>query len=155
MLSKPPQIRRTLDPTIDWDTRFNECVRKVNEGRSLGRRARKQWELHNGLIPPGYVIHHIDRDRRNNSIENLQMLTRSDHGKLHQEEDDHLYPRRVVSRHIHRAAYMKTYRKTKTEPHNCGWCGRKYYRDIYGKTKTCSHSCGSHLFWSLKKQLVK
>lgn len=36
-------------------------------------------------IPKGCVIHHIDLDIDNNSIENLQLLTISEHMKLHQE----------------------------------------------------------------------
>jgi hypothetical protein len=40
----------------------------------------------NGLteMPEGYVIHHIDLDPTNNDIENLQLMTPSDHTKLHQ-----------------------------------------------------------------------
>jgi len=36
-------------------------------------------------IPEGYVIHHIDRNKQNNSIENLQLMTKSKHTKLHNE----------------------------------------------------------------------
>lgn len=36
-------------------------------------------------VPKGCVIHHIDLDIDNNSIENLQLLTISEHMKLHQE----------------------------------------------------------------------
>lgn len=36
-------------------------------------------------IPKGCVIHHIDMNIDNNSIENLQLLTISEHMKLHQE----------------------------------------------------------------------
>jgi hypothetical protein len=34
-------------------------------------------------FPKGYVIHHIDENRLNNDISNLQLLTRSEHQKLH------------------------------------------------------------------------
>jgi len=36
-------------------------------------------------IPKGCVIHHIDHNVDNNNIENLQLLTISEHMKLHQE----------------------------------------------------------------------
>ncbi len=41
------------------------------------------WEEHNGPVPEGMVIHHIDGTKINNNIENLQMMTPSDHVSLH------------------------------------------------------------------------
>lgn len=41
------------------------------------------WEYYNGEIPDGYDIHHIDRNKDNNDIANLQMLSRTEHMKLH------------------------------------------------------------------------
>jgi hypothetical protein len=41
------------------------------------------WENHNGDIPSDMDIHHIDGNKDNNEIENLKMLSRSDHRKEH------------------------------------------------------------------------
>lgn len=42
------------------------------------------WEFFNNRkLPDGYCIHHIDFDKGNNSIENLQLLTLSEHAQLH------------------------------------------------------------------------
>ena len=41
------------------------------------------WEKHNGKIPEGYDIHHIDGNKSNNDISNLQIMTKSEHIKLH------------------------------------------------------------------------
>lgn len=42
------------------------------------------WENATGKkIPPGYEIHHIDGDGKNNSIENLMMLSHAEHMALH------------------------------------------------------------------------
>lgn len=35
------------------------------------------WEMFNGAIPEGMEIDHIDRDSRNNRIENLRLATRT------------------------------------------------------------------------------
>ena len=41
------------------------------------------WEDYNGKLPEGYEVHHKDFDRSNNDISNLQLLTASEHRKLH------------------------------------------------------------------------
>lgn len=41
------------------------------------------WEYHNGPRPPKTHIHHIDKDKSNNNIENLQVVSTSDHIRLH------------------------------------------------------------------------
>lgn len=41
------------------------------------------WELVNGEIPDGFVIHHINGDCSDNSIGNLIAVNRSDHRKIH------------------------------------------------------------------------
>jgi hypothetical protein len=35
-------------------------------------------------IPDGFVVHHIDGDKKNNSIDNLSLMTKSAHSTLHQ-----------------------------------------------------------------------
>lgn len=41
------------------------------------------WEIHNGPIPDGMEVHHIDEDKANNTIENLQLLDARTHQRLH------------------------------------------------------------------------
>lgn len=40
------------------------------------------WEKHNGKIPPDHDIHHIDSNRVNNDISNLEIYTKSEHASL-------------------------------------------------------------------------
>ena len=46
------------------------------------------WEYYNGKVPKGYEVHHIDGDKNNNNIENLMILTKSDHLKIHASQMD-------------------------------------------------------------------
>lgn len=41
------------------------------------------WEFYNGKIPEGYHVHHKDGDKENNNIENLEVLSPSEHHKIH------------------------------------------------------------------------
>lgn len=44
---------------------------------------RAVWTHHNGTIPDGFHIHHIDEDTENNDITNLMCVSNSDHRKIH------------------------------------------------------------------------
>lgn len=41
------------------------------------------WSYYNGEIPKGYDIHHIDGDRYNNDISNLECIESHEHKRLH------------------------------------------------------------------------
>lgn len=44
---------------------------------------RLEWERHHGKPPKGAIVHHIDGNKLNWHISNLQLLSRSDHLKRH------------------------------------------------------------------------
>ncbi len=57
------------------------CMKKTENYRWI-------WIKHNGEIPKDengqtYEIHHIDRNRDNNSIENLQCVSKREHAQIH------------------------------------------------------------------------
>lgn len=39
------------------------------------------WETNRTPIPPKHDIHHIDKNRQNNSIENLELLPKAEHSR--------------------------------------------------------------------------
>lgn len=41
------------------------------------------WEKHNKPIPKGYVIHHKNKDKKDNRMENLELMKLEEHTKLH------------------------------------------------------------------------
>ena len=52
----------------------------INQGKLLHRLI---YEEHYGPIPEGFHIHHLDNDKTNCSPENLLLLSKSNHHKLH------------------------------------------------------------------------
>lgn len=56
---------RMVDVVVDGK-RYTEYVHRI------------VWMLHHGVIPEGKVIDHIDRDKMNNTIENLRLVDYSD-----------------------------------------------------------------------------
>lgn len=47
------------------------------------------WMNVNGEIPQNLDIHHIDGNKDNNEIQNLELITRSEHQKKHWNQGDH------------------------------------------------------------------
>lgn len=56
---------------------------KVAEPSVWRPRAAVVWEAENGPVPRGYLVHHRDRDTLNDSIANLELLSRSAHALEH------------------------------------------------------------------------
>ena len=57
-----------------------------NQGKLLHRLI---YEEHYGPIPEGFHIHHLDNDKTNCSPENLLLLSKSNHHKLHMNKTNH------------------------------------------------------------------
>lgn len=65
---------------------YQRAFVKIAEPNKWRERAKVVWEEANGPLVYGCVIHHIDHNPINDAIENLQMLTKSEHMREHRGE---------------------------------------------------------------------
>ena len=119
------------------------------------------WIRENGPIPDGYDVHHIDFDKTNNSIDNLVLLTKSEHHSLHGK----IVPTKVIACKVcgtvairrHNSLFCSNACKSKWRRESgrdditiiCDCCGKEFKRSKYkinkGKPNCCSYSCASRL----------
>ena len=58
------------------------------------------WKSHNGEIPTGFHIHHLDGNKSNNSIENLQCIHAKEHLQIHITEERRQFCRESEERRV-------------------------------------------------------
>ena len=121
------------------------------------------WEFYNGAIPDGFCIHHIDRNRANNDISNLELVERRAHavyhGKLLTEEErqrrrENLtvtarpkaaeWHKSDAGQEWHKKHYANTSKAIFTAVHTavCQNCGKEY--PAHHNSKFCSNACKSN-----------
>lgn len=76
--------------TRDDKTGYYRCS-KTGE-----RLHRYVWKYYHGEIPKGYQIHHIDENKDNNDISNLQLIDRRKHAEYHSNMQAKLYHDRMA-----------------------------------------------------------
>ena len=83
-----------------WYRRWTE-----NGKRHTTTNSRWIWELENGPVPKGKLIHHIDFDKANDSPENLQCVTSSEH-KILRRKHPHIWIDGIEHRHCTVCGYQ-------------------------------------------------
>lgn len=75
----------TVTVRIDRNGNPRAFVKVAEKGR-YRERARVVWTAKHGPIPRGMLIHHRDRNSLNDSLDNLQLMTRGEHVNEHRSE---------------------------------------------------------------------
>ena len=78
-------MKRNKKGQFIYTTGEGRYKRKIVNGKSL-QYSRYIWEERFGKIPNGMIIHHIDKNRMNNNINNLALLTYKAHNLLHSKD---------------------------------------------------------------------
>lgn len=120
---------------------------------------RAVWEFHNGPVPHGHHIHHVDGDTANNDIANLECVPAGQH------ESDHWSPERrerarARMRDIvrpaadawhrspdgiawHREHGRRVFSQREPQPYVCEQCAAEFATTKLGHVRFCSNACRS------------
>lgn len=119
-LTAPP----TPEVVDDKHQRFTDIVfseqRNGRFVRSLGIH-QIVWSHFNGEIPEGFVIHHVDGNPSNNTLGNLQLVTKAEHERIH--------------------ILNGTKLEHKKQIFICEMCGHEYLSMANCGSKYCSDKC--------------
>lgn len=76
------------------------CVWQENKKQKQQYLSRWIWERINGKIPKSYFIHHIDGNALNDYMENYELLSSSNHSRVHWDRDrQYILLSRFLRRH--------------------------------------------------------
>ncbi len=70
---------------IDKNSTYRWWI-KIEQPNKWIEYAKWLWVSSHGPVPDGYVVHHIDKDSLNDSLDNLESLTRKEHINKHRTE---------------------------------------------------------------------
>lgn len=123
------------------------------------------WEFYNCKIPKGYHVHHIDGDKSNNDISNLQLLKGAEHwglhGKLLTEEEREWRRQNIVTKAVpkavewHKSEEGKQWHKQQvanrrdnrtTRICTCLECGKEFSVFSNKNSKYCSGACKARAY---------
>ena len=114
------------------------------------------WQYYFGKVPDGFVVDHIDRDKNNNNIENLRVITQSENNKnVSQETLDKrrkqvenirelakIWHKSEEGKKWHSEMAKESYKKRQKLVKICAHCGKEFETTDYKKaTRFCGLNC--------------
>lgn len=122
-----------------------------------GRRLHREvWLYHNGEIPKGYHVHHIDGNRSHNDISNLALVQGVEHLRGHMSAEERKAQSRLdvkkaiaaapewhhskEGRAWHSERGKKNWELRELNTYKCSFCGKEFQtKHIYGENE--NHFC--------------
>lgn len=129
--------------------------REYYENHKYGLMHRYIYEYFHCSIPARYAIHHKDFDKTNNNINNLQMLTKSEHNKLHtQGKSNPMYGKKLSDKTKQKISKAKKGNKNAYKPRT-----PEMYEDIKNgitrKDFLKKYKVSQSIWDSIKKEIKK
>lgn len=81
-LRKKKKLEKIVFNEVNFTPNNNGYLRRTDGNRELMHRY--VWEFHYGRIPANHDIHHKNHDKKDNRIENLELLEKGEHTRQHQ-----------------------------------------------------------------------
>lgn len=114
---------------------------------------RDVWRKHNGEIPEGHHIHHVDGDPSNNDIDNLECLSPKEHASTHGDwggfkDRAHAEKAREAAkewhaseegREWHRSHAKDVWKNAEGKQKDCEQCGQEFTH--FTAARFCSNAC--------------
>lgn len=138
-----------------------------HKGKRLHRAV---WVFYNGEIPKDCDIHHVDGNRANNNIENLQLLPKKEHHRKHMKEPERVaqskkdieIARMYASKwhgseegkKWHSIRGKENWKSRKENTYTCSYCGKEFTtKHIYGANQ--NHFCHSNCKAAYRRKRLK
>lgn len=175
-LTAPPERDLTAPPQVevidDTHQRFDGMIytkEKQGHYRATFHIHRVIWAYCHGEISGGCDIHHSDENPANNSIENLQCLTKSEHMRIHGTKDEiqkvcpvcgksfllnRRFPKKICCSPACGHKFAGLRRDKGTVEKTCPACGKIFVTKNTNQV-CCSRSCAAKIQDHPKKPLVE
>lgn len=108
------------------------------------------WAQAYGDIPPGHHVHHINGDKKDNRLENLELVSAFNHHQHHFKE----LAARPESKERAAENFRKFHASKPTKQKDCLRCGKTFLakeHNQHGFTDYCTHKCRSAAAYHKKK----